>query len=106
MIAVWIALGVAVAGIVAGLVIAFVRGLRVWRELKAIARTVGERLDHITRSTDEIETHLSLAAESSERLARSLDQLRRSRAVLEVQLAALREARDTVSRAVPFFGSR
>jgi hypothetical protein len=105
-IAVWIALGVAVAGIVAGLGVAVVRGFRVWREFRALGRTVGVRLDGITRSADEIETHLSRAAESSERLTFALDTLRRSRAVLDVQLAALREARDTVSRAVPFFGGR
>ena len=106
MLSVWIALGVAVAGIVAGAAVALVRGLRAWRELKEIGGTVGDRLDGITRSTDEIETHLSLAAESSERLAASLERLRRSRAVLDVQLSALREARDTVMRAVPFLGAR
>ena len=106
MIAVWIALGIAVAGIAAGVAVALVRGLRLWREFKALGRTVGERLDGISRSTREIETHLSRAAESSERLSGSLERLRRSRAVLDVQLSALREARDTVGRAVPFLGAR
>jgi uncharacterized membrane-anchored protein YhcB (DUF1043 family) len=105
-IAVWIALGVAVAGIVAGLVAAVVRGFRAWRRFRTVSRMVSVRLDAITHSADEIETHLSRAAESSERLTAALDGLRRSRAVLDVQLGALREARDAVTRAVPFFGVR
>jgi hypothetical protein len=105
-IAFWSALGVAVAGIVGGVVVASVRGLRAWRDFKAIGRKVGVGLEGITRSAGEIETHLSLASESSERLSLALEKLRRSRSILEVQVAALREARDAVTRVVPFLGTR
>ncbi len=106
MIAVWAALGVAVAGIVGGLVVAAVRALRAWRVLKATKRTVVERLDAIASSADEIEAHLARASEGSERLAQALATLKRSRARLDVQLGALREARAAAARVLPFLGSR
>lgn len=106
MVAVWPGLAVALAGVVGGLVLAFVRGRRTWRRFKGLGKTVGSRLDEITTASEEIETHLTRAGESSERLSASLERLHRSRARLDVQLAALREARTVVERAVPFLGGR
>jgi septal ring factor EnvC (AmiA/AmiB activator) len=77
-----------------------------WRALKATGKRLGDGLDEISTAVGAIETHLSLASESSQRLAAMLDRLRRSRARLEVQLAAVREARQLVLRAVPFIGGR
>jgi len=106
MIAVWPALAILVVGVVAGLVFAVLRGLRTWRAFKATGGRIGERVEEISRATAEIETHLERAADSSERLAGALESLRRSQARLEVQLAAVREARSTIERAVPFLAGR
>src|SRR5581483_8234218 len=102
MLAVWPALGIAVAGLVGGLAVAAVRGLRAWRRLKATRRTLGEKVGEITAATAEIERHLANAEASSQRLADALARLRRSRARLDVQLQAVREAQDSLGRAVPF----
>jgi uncharacterized membrane-anchored protein YhcB (DUF1043 family) len=101
-IAVWPALAVAVVGLVAGILVAVFSGLRCWRTLKRLRRGVGEELERISQMTREIETHLARSAEASGRLAVVRERLRRSRARLDVQLAAIREARATVTRAAPF----
>jgi hypothetical protein len=104
MLAVWPALGVAVAGVVGGIVVAFVRGRQAWRGFKSLGSAVGKGLDDIGSSAAEIETHLTRAGEGSERLSAALERLRSSRARLDVLLSALREARTAVERAVPFLG--
>jgi hypothetical protein len=104
--AVWPALAVAVAGLVGGIVLAFVRGRRAWRRFKALGSAVGTGLEDVTAKSGEIETHLTRAGEGSERLSTALERLRRSRARLDVLLGAYREARDAMERAVPFFGGR
>jgi hypothetical protein len=106
MIAVWPALAILFAGVVAGLVFAVVRGLRMWRGVKATGGRIGQRIEEILLASAEIETHLERAADSSERLAAALERLQRSRAMLEVQLSAIREARATIERAVPFLAGR
>src|SRR5262245_60083069 len=106
MVFVWPALAVALLGIVAGIAIAVLRGLKTWRDVKHLGSSVGERTEAIARSTAEIEVHLTRAGESSERLTAALESLRRSRAELDVLIAALRESRTTVERTMPFLGSR
>jgi septal ring factor EnvC (AmiA/AmiB activator) len=106
MIAVWPALAILLAGVLAGLVFALLRGLRMWRAFKATGGRIGDRVGEVSRGAAEIETHLERAADSSERLAAALERLHRSRARLEVQLAAVREARDVIERAVPFLAGR
>ena len=102
----WLALGVALAGLVAGLAYAAVHGLRAWRNLKATGSLISEKLDEVAQATNEIETHLDRAAASSARLSIALERLARSRARLDVLRAALDEARATVTRAVPFLPPR
>jgi hypothetical protein len=104
MLAVWPALGIAVAGLVGGVVIAFVRGRRAWRGFKSLSSAVGKGIDGIAASSAEIDTHLTRAGEGSERLSAALERLRRSRTRLDVLLSALREARTALQRAVPFLG--
>jgi chromosome segregation ATPase len=105
-VAVWPALGVAVVGVVAGLITAIVRGLRSWRRLKGLSRAFGNGVADVSTRAEEIETHLTRASEGSEQLSASLERLRRSRARLNVQLAAVREARAAVERELPFLGGR
>jgi hypothetical protein len=106
MLAVWPALVVALVGLFGGLALTFVRGRRAWRRFKTLGTTVGKGLDEIAIVSKEIETHLTRAGEGSERLSAALERLRRSRARLDVLLAAVREARASMARAVPFLGGR
>jgi len=106
MLAVWPALGVAVAGLVAGGAVAGVRGVRAWRLLKATKGALGEQAGEIAAAAAGIEQHLASAEASSQRLSTALARLRRSRARLEVQLQALQEAQATVGRALPFLRAR
>lgn len=106
MVAVWIGLGVCVAGIVGGLASAAVRGLRAWRALKATSRRLGAEVEAISTRAAEIETHIGRASASSERLAAASARLALSRARLAVLTGALREAQTTLARAVPFLGAR
>src|SRR5690348_13235143 len=103
MLAVWPALGVALARIVGRIVVAFVRGRRAWRAFKSLGSAVGKGVDAIATSSAEIDTHLTRAGEGSERLSVALERLARSRVRLDVLLAAMREARTAVTRTVPFF---
>ena len=102
MVFVWPAVAIAVVGILGGVTVSVVRGLRAWRDVKRFSGAVGDRVGEIEKATAEIETHLSRADESSGRLTVALENLRRSRAQLDVLLGALKEARVTVERELPF----
>jgi hypothetical protein len=104
MLAVWPALGVAVAGVVGGILYAVIRWRQAWRRFKALGSAVGKGLDDIATSSAEIDSHLTRAGESSERLSAALEKLRLSRARLAVLLSALQEARTALTRTVPFLG--
>jgi len=97
----WLPLGFMLVALVAGLAVAVLSGLRVWRDVKRLGGSVGEELEAVSRAAEEIEVHLGRAAAGSERLTAALEHLARSRARLDVQRAALREARASVIRAVP-----
>jgi hypothetical protein len=97
----WFSLAFLLAAVVAGIIVAVVRGLRVWRDAKRLGGNVGQELEAVSLATEQIELHLERAAEGSERLTVALEALARSRARLDVQRAALREARASVIRAVP-----
>ena len=96
--AIWIALLVLVLGVAGGLAYAVVRGISLWRHLKRTGRTFGEETGRITQAVDWIATHLDRAGESNARLAAASDRLRTSRQRLDLQLAAVREARAAIGR--------
>jgi hypothetical protein len=73
------------------------RALEAFRTFKQLGRVAGEKLDHISKSSAEIERHLTLAAESGTRLEASVARLQRSRAELNVLTAALADARATLN---------
>ena len=102
----WLALAIAIAGLVVGVAYAGVYGLRVWRNVKATGSLISGQLDEVAQATTEIEKHLDRVSVSSARLSTALERLARSRARLDVLRAALNEARATVTRAVPFLPSR
>jgi ABC-type multidrug transport system fused ATPase/permease subunit len=94
----WLAFAAFLAVIVAGTVVAVVRGVRLWRTAKAAGGRFTGELERISAAAAEIESHLAAAEASTARLREATEELRRSRARLDVQLEALREARSTLSR--------
>jgi hypothetical protein len=87
-----------VAGFVVGLIDAIVRGIRTWRQLRRTGSTFTAELDRISRTAAEIDGQLARAAAAGERLTEAQERLRASRARLDVQLAAVREARGQLAR--------
>ena len=94
----WLALAFCVVSIVWSGVRLTLRGLELFRAFRKLAGSVGDELEQIGRSTEQIEHHLSLAAESGTRLDASLARLRASRAELNVQRAAVSDARASLGR--------
>ena len=97
----WLTFAASLVAIIAATVVVVVRGVRLWR----IARTVGSRLsnelDQVAAASNEIQTHIDAADASATRLREASERLNRSRARLEVQLEALREARTLLRRLRP-----
>ena len=94
--AVWLALIVFLAGLAAGLAYAVVRGIVLWRQLKKTGRRFSEEAARISETAAGIQAHLDRAAASSGRLSEASRRLAASRAAMDVQLRALREARHAV----------
>jgi hypothetical protein len=92
----WIALAVAIVMPVVGAAIVVIRGVAFYRAAKGTSRRFGAELAKIERTSAEIDTNMRLAAEASTRLQEATARLTASRAQLNVQLAALREARDSL----------
>ena len=96
----WLTLAAAVVAIAAGTVVAIVRGVRLWRAMRHVSSRLGQELSHIEASAAEIQGHLDAAEAGAEHLSEAAERLRRSRARLDVQLQALREARTVLRRTV------
>jgi hypothetical protein len=101
-VAFWIALAVLLVGIVAGIAYAVVRGITMWRQLKRTSKRLGAETARIADASAEIQEHLDRAGASGALLGEATGRLAASRAVLDVQLQALREARQTVRRVLWF----
>ncbi len=78
------------------------RGLALWRQFKRTSRTFESEVARIEQATTEIQTHLDRASSSSVRLREASERLAASRAKLDVQLQAIREARYTMRRVLWF----
>jgi hypothetical protein len=89
----WLTMAVSVLAVIVSLVFATRRGIQLFRDTKKLTAATGEALDRVTRSSEEIERHLELAAESGTRLDASLERLRVSRGRLNVQRAAIADVR-------------
>jgi predicted nuclease with TOPRIM domain len=96
----WVTFAAAIVAIVAGTVVAVVRGVRLWRAVRHTGSRLREELERIDASAAEIQGHLDAAEAGVEHLSETAERLRRSRARLEVQLQALREARTVLRRTV------
>ena len=99
---IWIPLLVLVVGIAGGLAYATWRALALWRQLKRTGSAFMAESSRIASSAGLIQSHLERASASSERLAEVNRRLAASRAALDVQLQAVREARHAVRRVLWF----
>ena len=100
--AVWISLAVFVVGFVAGLAFAILRGLALWKKVKRTGRAFSAESARIADVSAGIQLHLDRADASNALLREAAARLAASRARLEVQLQAVREARYTVRRLLWF----
>ena len=96
--AIWIALAVFLVGLVGGLVLVAVRGFRLWREGKRVGGLITAETERIARVADEIAVHLDRANASTATLAEAAERLRVSAIRLQVQRAAVVEARAALAR--------
>ena len=98
----WISLAVLLVGVVAGIAYAVVRGLVMWRQIKRTGATINTETARIADGSAQIQEHLDRASASGALLGDASARLAASRAKLDVQLQALREARRTVRRVLWF----
>ena len=98
----WLTLAFCVVAVVVSLVIAVRRGLRLYRDTKRLTTETSTAMDAVSRSAEQIERHLTLAAESGTRLDAALARLRASKARLDVQRAAIDDVRATLDRLTTF----
>jgi hypothetical protein len=99
---VWLALAVFFAASLGGLVYAVLRAFALWRQLKRTGGSFSAEASRIADTAAGIQAHLDRASASSGRLGDASRRLATSRAVLDVHLQALREARHTVRRLLWF----
>jgi hypothetical protein len=94
----WISLAVLIVGVVAGIAYCVLRGLQLYRNAKRAQGSISSEMERISNVTRDIERQMANAAAAAERLQGAQGRLAISRAQLDVQLAAIREARAQVSR--------
>ncbi len=96
--AVWIAVIVLLASLAGGIAYAVIRGLQLKRDIKRSGAAIMAETDRISEVSAQIERHTAAAAAAAERLQQATGRLAASRAKLDVQRAAIREARLQVRR--------
>ena len=79
-----------------------IRGLVMWRQLKRTGATMSAETARIADASAQIQEHLDRASASGVLLGDASARLAASRAKLDVQLQALREARRTMRRVLWF----
>jgi hypothetical protein len=98
----WIALAVLLVGVLGGIAYAVLRGLSMWRQVKRTGREFSAESARISDVSAQIQEHLDRSSASGVRLGESAERLATSRARLDVQLQAIREARHTMRRLLWF----
>lgn len=93
----WIALGLLLL-VVAGIAYAAIRGWQLYRGAKRSGAVITAEMDRISAVTLEIERQMAKAEAATVRLNAATGRLAASRAQLDVQLAAVRQARAQVRR--------
>jgi hypothetical protein len=94
----WIALAVLIVTFAAGTAFAVVRGIQLYREAKRVGGVLSGEVDRINVTAAQIEDQLRKADGAKSRLQAATDRLAVSRARLNVQLAAMHEARAQLRR--------
>jgi hypothetical protein len=97
-VAFWIALAVLFVAIIGGIAFVVVRGIALWRDVKHTGSAFGAEVERISVVSAQIERHMAAAEAATGRLQVATGRLATSRAQLDVQLAAVREARAQVRR--------
>jgi hypothetical protein len=95
---IWIALGVLLVAVVGGIAYAAVRGWQLYRTARSSGAVITAEMDRISAVTLQIEEQMAKAEASAARLNAATGRLATSRAQLDVQLAAVRQARAQVRR--------
>jgi hypothetical protein len=98
----WIALAVLLLGLVGGIAYAVLRGLSMWRHVKRTGRVFSAESTRIADVSAQIQEQLDRSGASGVRLGEAAERLATSRARLDVQLQAIREARYTMRRLLWF----
>ncbi len=98
----WISLAVFLVGLLGGLAYAVFRGIALWRNVKLTSGAFSAESARISDASAGIQEHLDRAEASSALLRDAAARLAVSRARLDVQLQAIREARYTVRRVLWF----
>jgi hypothetical protein len=98
----WIALALLFAAVVGGLLYAIVRGIALWRRVKRTGRVFSAESARIADVSAEMQIHMDRASASGARLGDATERLATSRARLEVQIQAVREARHSIRRLLWF----
>lgn len=98
MVGLWLSLALLFVAVAAGIAYAVVRGLQLYRNVKRTGGEFSARSERISVTVASIERHTATAEASAQRLAEANGRLRLSRARLDVQLAAIHEARAQVRR--------
>ena len=94
----WIALAALLVAVVGGIAYASLRGFQLYRNAKRSGSVFTSEMDRISTVTLQIEHQMAKAEAATGRLNASTGRLANSRAQLDVQLSAVREARTQVRR--------
>ena len=94
----WIAIAVCAVAIVGGLVLAAVRGLAAWRDVRRFRRKVNDALAGATQRVAAMERRLAHANEQAERLDRARAELQDALATARALSDAAGEAKALVDR--------
>jgi hypothetical protein len=95
---VWIALGVGLAAVAGALAFAVVRGLRLWRQLRATGAALAQELERLAAAGEQIAARAERLGGDTPRLAARLERLSESRARLAILLSAVQGVRASVGR--------
>ena len=95
---VWIALGVLLIAVVGGIAYTVIRGFQLYRDVKRGGAALSTEMERISDVSLQIERQMVNAEAATGRLQGATGRLATSRAQLDIQLAAIREARTQVRR--------
>jgi septal ring factor EnvC (AmiA/AmiB activator) len=102
----WIAFAVWVALVTVSLVFASVRGYQLYKQVKRTGATINPEVERIAATSERIQIHLERAERSQHRLDEALARLAAARAQLDLQIAAVDEAKRAINTIFPVFKSR